>query len=70
MPYLSAVRLGMVMKPLEDGALHLLHALFVLAQPAHLQKLEERELDADERDADERDDVARYASVPEDSATA
>jgi protein arginine kinase len=50
MQYLSAVRLGMVMKLIEDVDLRLLNELFVLAQPAHLQKLEERELDADERD--------------------
>lgn len=48
--YLSSVRLGVVMGLLEEVDLADLSELFVLTQPAHLQKLEGRELDAEERD--------------------
>ena len=50
MQYLSAVRLGFVMEILKNVDLSSLNELFVLTQPAHLQKLEGRELDPDERD--------------------
>ena len=50
MQYLSSVRLGVVMGILGKVELSLLNELFVLTQPAHLQKLEERDLGPDERD--------------------
>ncbi|MDJ0975225.1 MAG: protein arginine kinase [Planctomycetota bacterium] len=50
MTYLSAVRLGVVMKILTDVALPRVNELFVLTQPAHLQKMEGRALEPDDRD--------------------
>jgi protein arginine kinase len=50
MQHLSAVRLGVVLGVLGGLDLGRVNELFVLAQPAHLQKLEGRPLDADERD--------------------
>jgi len=50
MQYLSSVRLGFVMDILKDVDIASLNELFVLTQPAHLQKLEGRALDPDERD--------------------
>jgi protein arginine kinase len=50
MQHLSAVRLGVVLGVLSGLDLARVNELFVLAQPAHLQKLEGRPLDADERD--------------------
>jgi protein arginine kinase len=50
MQHLSSVRLGVVLGVLTGLDLARLNELFVLAQPAHLQKLEGRALDSDERD--------------------
>jgi protein arginine kinase len=50
MQYLSSVRLGVVMALLADVDLARVNELFVLTQPAHLQKLEGRPLDPEERD--------------------
>ncbi len=50
MQHLSSVRLGAVLGLLAGLDLQRIGELFVLAQPAHLQKLEGRPLEADERD--------------------
>ncbi len=50
MQFLSGVRLGVVMGILSEVPLGHVNELFVLTQPAHLQKLEGRALDADDRD--------------------
>jgi len=48
--HLSAVRLGVNVGILEGIDLRLVNDLFILSQPAHLQKLEGRPLDPGERD--------------------
>jgi protein arginine kinase len=58
MELLSAVRLGVVLKLLDEPTLDEVNELFVLTQPAHLQKLSGREIEADERDV-ERADLLR-----------
>lgn len=50
MQHLSAVRLGVVLDLLPGLDLQRVSELFVLSQPAHLQKLEGRALEAEERD--------------------
>ena len=50
MELLSAVRLGVVLGILNAPALPSVNELFVLIQPAHVQKLAGKELEADERD--------------------
>ncbi|MHC5009633.1 MAG: protein arginine kinase [Planctomycetota bacterium] len=50
MQYLSGVRLGTVMGILKDVDLEQVNDLFVLTQPAHLQKIEGHALDPEERD--------------------
>jgi protein arginine kinase len=50
MQHLSAVRLGVVLEVLPGIDLQRVNELFVLSQPAHLQKLEGRPLEAEERD--------------------
>jgi len=52
MELLSAVRLGVVLKLLDAPKLEEVNELFVLTQPAHLQKLRGKELEADERDVE------------------
>lgn len=47
---LSLVRLGVNMGVLDKPPIHVINELFILTQPAHLQKLEGRTLDAPERD--------------------
>ncbi len=50
MQHLSQVRLGVVLGVLTGLELPRVNELFVLAQPAHLQKLEGRPLEAEDRD--------------------
>jgi protein arginine kinase len=50
MEMLSAVRLGVVLDLLPSPDVKQVNELFVLVQPAHLQKLSSQELDPDERD--------------------
>jgi protein arginine kinase len=50
MEMLSAVRLGVVLGLLPSPDVKAVNELFVLVQPAHLQKLSRKELDPDERD--------------------
>jgi protein arginine kinase len=47
---LSAVRLGVNLVVLKEPEMKLINELFILTQPAHLQKLKGRTLDAPERD--------------------
>jgi protein arginine kinase len=51
MLFLSGVRLGVVLGILPDISLGTVNELFVLTQPAHLQKMEGRALEPEERDA-------------------
>jgi len=51
MEYLSSVRLGVNLGLLDDVDISTVNELFILTQPAHLQRLEKRDLDANERDA-------------------
>jgi protein arginine kinase len=50
MELLSAVRMGVVLGILGAPAIETVNDLFVLTQPAHLQKITGQELDADDRD--------------------
>jgi len=47
---LSFVRLGVALELIKQLSFQLLNQLFILTQPAHLQKIEGRELTAEERD--------------------
>ena len=57
MQHLSGVRLGVVMGILTDVQLEQVNELFVLTQPAHLQKLEGHALEPEDRDARRADYV-------------
>jgi protein arginine kinase len=50
MEYLSAVRMGVNLGLLDSVPIATVNELFILTQPAHLQKLEGRELETPERD--------------------
>ena len=50
MDLLSSVRLGVNLGLLSDVDIETVNELFILTQPAHLQKLEKRELEPLERD--------------------
>ncbi|MBN1256533.1 MAG: protein arginine kinase [Planctomycetes bacterium] len=50
MRHLSNIRLGIHLKILKDIETPILNKMFIFSQPAHLQKLEGKELAADERD--------------------
>ena len=50
MDYLSAVRMGVNLGLLDRLPIRLVNELFLLTQPAHLQKIEGRELETPERD--------------------
>ena len=50
MRHLSSLRLGVVMGVLDNPGLRDLQRLFLFIQPAHLQKMEGRELDSEARD--------------------
>ena len=62
MQFLSWVRLGVVMSLLPEVDMTKVNELFVLTQPAHLQKLEGRSLEADERDVRRASFVRRSLS--------
>ncbi len=51
MTHLSSVRLGVNLGLLHDVDISTVNELFILTQPAHLQRLEKRDLDPNERDA-------------------
>ncbi len=50
MKHLSSVRLGASLEMIPGLAVPFLNAIFIYSQPAHLQRLEGRELPAEERD--------------------
>ena len=51
MDLLSAVRLGVNLGLLHDVDMSTVNELFILTQPAHLQRLEKRDLTPGERDS-------------------
>jgi len=59
MNLLSAVRLGVNCGLLDDVKIATVNELFILTQPAHLQRLKKRELDAGERDATRAEFIRR-----------
>jgi protein arginine kinase len=59
MDLLSSLRLGVDMKIIKDIDYRVLNELFVLTQPAHLQKLENKELRPSERDETRADLIRR-----------
>src|SRR4030095_8415556 len=50
MDLLSAVRMGVNLKIIRDVEISTVNELFILTQPAHLQKMERSELNGPERD--------------------
>ncbi|MDR1612536.1 MAG: protein arginine kinase [Planctomycetota bacterium] len=64
MRHLSSLRLGLVMGMMNKFELRDLQRLFLLSQPAHLQRIKGRELDSDARDA-ERAEFLRKRLGPE-----
>jgi protein arginine kinase len=62
MQFLSWVRLGVVMSLLPEVDMTKVNELFVLTQPAHLQKLEGRALESEERDVRRASFVRRALS--------
>ena len=50
MDLLSAVRMGVNLKIIDDVKISTVNELFILTQPAHLQKIERSELNSPERD--------------------
>jgi protein arginine kinase len=50
MDLLSALRMGVNLGLIEDVEISTVNELFILTQPAHLQKLEGRKLDTPDRD--------------------
>ena len=63
MDLLSAVRLGVNLGLLANLDISTVNELFILTQPAHLQKLEKRELDPGERDAMRADFIRRQLGI-------
>ena len=61
---LSQVRLGVNLGIVGDLDIPTIHKLFVLTRPAHLQKLEGRELKAEERDAVRADFLRKCFAAP------
>ena len=51
MEHLSSVRLGVNLGLMNDVEIATVNELFILTQPAHLQRLENKDLDTGERDA-------------------
>ncbi len=63
MNLLSAVRLGVNCGLLDDVNISTVNELFILTQPAHLQRLKRRELDAGERDATRAEFIRRHLDL-------
>jgi protein arginine kinase len=63
MDLLSAVRLGVNLGLLANVDISTVNELFILTQPAHLQKLEKRELEAGERDAMRADFIRKQLGI-------
>jgi len=60
MDLLSAVRLGVNLGLLSDVQMATVNELFILTQPAHLQRLEKRDLTPGERDAARADFIRKH----------
>jgi len=63
MDLLSAVRLGVNLGLLSDVDMSTVNELFILTQPAHLQRLEKRDLTPAERDAARADFIRRHLGI-------
>jgi len=63
MDLLSAVRLGVNLGLLADVDISTVNELFILTQPAHLQRLEKRDLTPAERDAARADFIRRHLGI-------
>jgi protein arginine kinase len=60
MDLLSHVRLGVNLGLLQDVDMSTVNELFILTQPAHLQRLEKRDLTPAERDAARADFIRKH----------
>jgi protein arginine kinase len=63
MDLLSAVRLGVNLGLLGNVDISTVNELFILTQPAHLQRLEKRDLDPSERDATRAEFIRRQLGI-------
>jgi protein arginine kinase len=63
MDLLSAVRLGINVGLLTDVDISTVNELFILTQPAHLQRLEKRDLTPGERDATRAQFIRRHLGI-------
>jgi protein arginine kinase len=63
MDLLSSVRLGVNLGILENVDISTVNELFILTQPAHLQRLEQRDLTANERDATRAEFIRRQLGI-------
>jgi protein arginine kinase len=63
MDLLSAVRLGVNLGLLGNVDISTVNELFILTQPAHLQRLEKRDLDPSERDATRAQFIRRQLGI-------
>jgi protein arginine kinase len=63
MDLLSAVRLGVNLGLLGNVDISTVNELFILTQPAHLQRLEKRDLDPNERDATRAEFIRRQLGI-------
>ncbi|HLF94450.1 MAG TPA: protein arginine kinase [Planctomycetota bacterium] len=63
MDLLSAVRLGVNLGLLHDVGMPTVNELFILTQPAHLQRLEKRDLTPEERDAARADFIRKHLHI-------
>ena len=66
---LSHVRLGVNLKRVKDLDINKVNELFLLTQPAHLQKIQGRKLEGDVRRAARADMRCRPTSPPSTSST-
>ncbi|MGH7163693.1 MAG: protein arginine kinase [Planctomycetota bacterium] len=67
MDLLSAVRLGVNLGLISDVDISTVNELFILTQPAHLQRLEKRSLNATERDVMRAEFIRRHLGLTDDS---
>jgi protein arginine kinase len=65
---ISAVRLGVGVGLLDDVSIRSLNQLLVYTQPAHLQKMNGKTMDAQERDAARAGHIRRLLGGPDESA--
>ena len=63
MDLLSAVRLGVNLGLLEEVDISTVNELFILTQPAHLQRLERRDLSAHERDVTRAEFIRKHLGL-------